>query len=89
VRLDPLTRADAGPLLLAANEDRSSYAFTWAPGMQDEMEADVRAALDQQSSGEAVPFVMRRTQDSQVVGMTRFLDLGHGRPAGGPRRARA
>ncbi len=52
MRLDPLTRADAGPLLLAANEDRSSYAFTWAPGMQDEMEADVRAALDQQSSGE-------------------------------------
>jgi RimJ/RimL family protein N-acetyltransferase len=82
VRLEPLSEAHASALLLAASEDRSSYALTRVPSTDAEMEAYIGTALDQQSKGESIPYVVRRVKDMQVIGTTRFLDFGYWRIAG-------
>jgi RimJ/RimL family protein N-acetyltransferase len=82
VRLEPLSEAHASALLLAASEDRSSYALTRVPNTDAETEAYIGMALEQQSKGESIPYVVRRVKDLQVIGTTRFLDFGYWRIAG-------
>ena len=76
VRLDPLELAHVDALVRAASEDRATYAFTWsAPAGDAEMHAYVTAALDDERSGWALPFVIRERTSDRVVGSSRFLDL--------------
>ncbi len=75
VRLDPLTIGDVGDLVLAATEDRATYAFTSVPGDRASMATYVESVLADEDAGLALPFVQRRVDTGAVVGSTRFLDL--------------
>jgi RimJ/RimL family protein N-acetyltransferase len=87
VTLRPMTVDDIDALVVAATEDRSTYAFTPVPADVDAMHAYVTAALDDQAMGWALPFVTTLTADERVVGSTRYLDLDDWSPerrVGGP-----
>lgn len=73
--LTPLSLDDVPGLVGAANEDRSTFEWTYVPRTLDEMEAFVREQLREQDQGTAVPFTTRRSEDGEIVGMTRFLAL--------------
>ena len=75
LRLEPLTAGHAGPLAVAAAEDRASYRFTWVPDDLDDARRYVEAALAHQAGGRAIPWAVRRIADDRIVGCTRFLDL--------------
>jgi len=75
VVLTPLSLDDVEGLLLAANEDRSTYAFTRVPRTRVEMTEAITALLGERDRLEGVPFVTRRRASGEVVGMTRFLTL--------------
>ena len=77
VRLDPLELGHVDALVRAASEDRSTYAFTVVPGSDAEMRAYVTAALDDEDSGWALPFVILERASDRVVGTSRFLDLDY------------
>src|SRR5262249_2752600 len=77
VRLDPLDVTDVDGLVLAANEDRESYAYTLAPATSDEMTTYVASALEDETTGWALPFVIRLDDSERIVGTTRFLDLDY------------
>jgi len=77
VRLDPLDLGDVDPLLAAAGEDRSTYAFTLVPEDQVSMKAYVSGVLNEESNGTALPFVIRLLESGRVVGTSRFLDLDY------------
>jgi RimJ/RimL family protein N-acetyltransferase len=92
VRLEPLELAHVDALLAAATEDRVSYDFTLVPDTAAAMFAYVSGALDDERTGWALPFVIRRRADDRLVGSTRFLDLDYwdgpaswppGRPSSG------
>ncbi len=94
VRLEPLELAHVDALLAAATEDRGTYDFTLVPDSAESMHAYVTAALDDERTGWALPFAIRRCDDDRIVGSTRFLDLDYwgepgawppGRPSGGGR----
>ncbi|GAA2672895.1 GNAT family N-acetyltransferase [Nonomuraea recticatena] len=70
VRLEPLTMDHAPELAQAAEEDRSSYAFTLVP-RADEVEAYLRAQLSREG---LTPFAQIRLQDGKAVGCTAFWD---------------
>jgi len=77
VRLDPLELCHVDALLRAASEDRTTYGFTMVPRTEVEMRAYVTAALDDEDSGWALPFVIRERATGHVVGTSRFLDLDY------------
>lgn len=81
VRLDPLRPDDVPDLVAAAAQDRSSYAYTTVPADLAAMTAYVDAALHEAATGAALPLVVRTTA-GQVIGSTRFLDLGYWRADG-------
>ncbi|MEU4327309.1 GNAT family N-acetyltransferase [Nonomuraea dietziae] len=70
VRLEPLTMDHAPELAQAAEEDRSSYAFTLVP-RADEVEAYLQAQLSREG---LTPFAQIRLQDGKAVGCTAFWD---------------
>src|SRR3954470_22304730 len=59
VRLEPLSLAAIDDLVVAAGEDRSTYAFTRVPQGRDEMVSYVEAALAEQAKGHTMPFAIR------------------------------
>jgi RimJ/RimL family protein N-acetyltransferase len=75
VRLEPLTQAHAGPLIAAAGDGELwNTQVTIIPepaGMKDY----IQAALDGQSQGRELPFVIISKLLNQVVGTTRFYDI--------------
>ncbi len=75
VTLRPMTVDDVDALVVAATEDRTSYAFTPVPGDGAAMRAYVDAVLEDERAGWALPFVTTLTDGARVVGSTRFLDL--------------
>ncbi|MCU1457228.1 MAG: acetyltransferase [Actinomycetia bacterium] len=75
VRLEPLDPGHVDALVSAANEDRSTYAFTRVPPDAPSMRSYVESVLADQAAGLALPFATRRLDTGQVVGSTRFLDL--------------
>jgi len=77
VRLDPLEIAHVDGLLVAASEDRSTYDFTLVPPDEPSMHGYVKAALEDERVGWALPFVIRRRSDGRVLGTSRFLDLDY------------
>jgi len=76
VRLIPLRREHAAALLDAANEDRASYGYTPVPSDEDEMAAYVEKALSEADAGRQMPFtIVRPTDDRDVLGSVRFMDV--------------
>ncbi|MBG0827534.1 GNAT family N-acetyltransferase [Planomonospora sp. ID67723] len=73
VRLEPLTMSHAPDLARAAEEDRSSYAYTLVPRA-----AEVAAYVEgrfAEGSGGWTPFAQVRTSDGTAIGCTAFWDL--------------
>ena len=87
VRLEPLELTHVDALVAAATADRATYAFTLVPDSAAAMTAYVGEALDDERTGWAMPFAIRRRADDRIVGSTRFLDLddwdGSGTPTAG------
>lgn len=75
VRLELLRPHHAGPLLVAATEDRSTYDFTNVPGRPDDMDRYVSDLLAQHQEGVTIPFVQVERLTKRVVGITRFLTI--------------
>lgn len=70
VRLEPLAMSHAADLAEAAEEDRSSYAFTLVP-RADEVPAYLRAQLSREG---LTPFAQIRLSDGKAVGCTGLWD---------------
>ena len=75
VRLVPLSLDHVDALVVAANEDRATYDWTWVPRTRDEMAEYVRIALDLGARAEAVPFATTLAGTGRVVGTTRFANF--------------
>lgn len=73
VRLEPLTPAHAEDLAVAAEEDRSSYEYTWVPRAA-EMDSYVTAHLERAAQGTMIPFAQVRRADGRAVGSTSYWD---------------
>jgi RimJ/RimL family protein N-acetyltransferase len=74
VHLSPLLPEHAPALLAAANESRTTYAFTLVPDHPAAMDDYIRDALAEERTGRAVPFVVRDATGT-IVGSTRFHDI--------------
>ena len=75
VRLEPLSIDVVEELVEAANEDRSTYVFTWVPLDVTAMRVHVETLLADADTGASVPFVQRALHSRRVVGMTRYLTI--------------
>ncbi|WP_308805657.1 GNAT family protein [Acrocarpospora corrugata] len=75
VRLEPLSLAVVDDLVIAASEDRSTYAFTRVPTGRDDMVSYVEAAMAEQAEGRSMPFAIRWLLTDRVVGATRLMHL--------------
>ncbi|HUZ41154.1 MAG TPA: GNAT family protein [Acidimicrobiales bacterium] len=75
VTLTPLSMDDVPDLVRAASGDRSTYGWSIVPDNTDKMANVVRRLLVDRDQRSAVPFSTRRTDTSEIIGMTRFLTL--------------
>jgi RimJ/RimL family protein N-acetyltransferase len=73
VRLEPLSRRHAADLAVAADEDRSTYRFTWVP-RGSEIDGYLGAQFERRRSGTLLPFAQIRRTDGRAVGCTAFWD---------------
>ena len=84
VSLEPLGLEHVDELLVAANDERSTFGFTYVPSDVATMTAYVTTLVTDRAEGRAVPFVQRRLADGVVVGCTRFMNpmrwFGRGTP---------
>ncbi|MER5277286.1 GNAT family protein [Streptomyces sp. NPDC002809] len=76
VRLEPLEHRHAGGLLRAAEEDRSSYRFTWVPG-PGEVDGYIDAQLARAAGGMLCPYVQVDRASGRVVGATAYWEPRH------------
>ena len=74
-RLVPLDLGHAAALLAAANEDRSSYAFTMIPRDAIEMRMYIHLAQAEAAKGTAMAFATVDAQTNRLVGSTRFMGI--------------
>ena len=75
VQLEPLSLDHVHQLVVAANEDRSSYGWTPVPDTAGGMTNYVSALLADADAGRVIPFAQRRLSDLRVVGCTRYLEI--------------
>ncbi len=75
VQLEPLGLDHRDGLLAAADEDRSTYAFTDVPADAPAMEHYIRKLLAEHAGANVLPFAQRRLADDRLVGCTRYLDI--------------
>ncbi|MGC1237173.1 MAG: GNAT family protein [Acidimicrobiales bacterium] len=75
VRLEPLALEHIDALVIAANEDRSSYFYTNVLENVDEATQYVDVMLTMWKSGEVVPFVQVDVARDRVVGVTRIMTI--------------
>jgi RimJ/RimL family protein N-acetyltransferase len=75
VTLTPLSRDDVPELVRAASGDRSTFGWSIVPATIPEMDAVVGRLLDDRDQRSAVPFATRRSDTSEIIGMTRYLTL--------------
>ena len=75
VRLEPLREDFVDELAAAAEEDRTSYAWTSVPAGRAAMAAHVAELVATLAAGEQLPFVQIRRADGRAVGLTRYLTL--------------
>jgi RimJ/RimL family protein N-acetyltransferase len=73
VRLEPLSHAHATDLADAAEEDRSTFGYTWVPRHQ-EIDRYIARQLLQAESGKLTPFAQIRLADKRAVGCTAYWD---------------
>jgi len=73
VRLEPLDYAHAADLARAAEEDRSSYGFTWVPAA-GEVEKYIAEQHARAEAGRMVPFAQVSRSSGRAVGATAFWD---------------
>lgn len=72
VRLEPLSTEHAPDLAVAAEEDRSTYGFTFVP-RADQVEEYLAAQLARLAEG-WVPFAQVRRADGRAAGSTSYLE---------------
>ncbi len=75
VQLEPLSMEHVHGLVVAANEDRTSYAWTSVPETVAAMNSYVSALLADAEAGRAIPFAQRRLADQRLVGCTRYFEF--------------
>jgi len=73
VRLEPLAPRHAADLVVAAEEDRSAYGFTWVP-CGPEIEEYLRSQFQRAEAGKMTPFAQIRLSDERAVGCTAYWD---------------
>ena len=76
VRLEPLEMGHVQGLLAAARGGTQLFHWTTVPDEPAGMERYVDSAVRARAAGTALPFATVRKADGQVVGSTRFFDLG-------------
>lgn len=75
MRLDPLTQAHAGPLVVAASDGELwNTTVTIIPDSAG-VASYIEAALAGQSVGKELPFVIIKKSSNEVVGTTRFYEI--------------
>lgn len=74
VRLETLSRSHAADLAIAAEEDRSSYGFTWVP-RGNEIGRFLDSHFQRAESRAFVPFAQIRLSDERAVGCTAYWDF--------------
>ncbi len=82
VQLELLSLDHVHQLVLAANEDRSTYGWTPVPETVANMRHYVAGLLNDAEAGRVIPFAQRRLSDQRIVGCTRYLEIRRWR--GGP-----
>jgi len=75
VRLEPLSRGHVDDLVVAANEDRSTYAYTVVPSDDASMRTYVDGLLADFERGDVVPFAQLSAITGRAVGATRYLTI--------------
>jgi RimJ/RimL family protein N-acetyltransferase len=75
VRLEPLSTAHVDELVVAATEDRSTYAFTVVPSTREAMKIYVNGLLEDLERGHVFPFAQVAVMTGRAVGATRFLTI--------------
>ncbi|MEU5599845.1 GNAT family protein [Streptomyces sp. NPDC020298] len=73
VRLEPLEHRHAADLAAAAEEDRSSYRFTWVPTAA-EVEGYIDAQLARAAAGKLAPYAQVDRTSGRAVGATAYWD---------------
>ena len=82
VQLEPLSLDHVHQLVVAANEDRTTYNWTPVPESVANMRNYVNGLLADAEAGRVIPFAQRRLSDQRIVGCTRYLEIRRWR--GGP-----
>lgn len=73
VRLEPLGHQHAADLAVAAEEDRSSYQFTWVPTAA-EVSGYIDAQLARAETGKLAPYAQISTATGRAVGATAYWE---------------
>jgi RimJ/RimL family protein N-acetyltransferase len=73
VRLEPLEQRHAPDLAVAAEEDRSSFEFTWVP-RADEVGEYIDAQLARKATGMLAPYAQVDKASGRAVGATAYWD---------------
>ncbi|MFI1357797.1 GNAT family N-acetyltransferase [Streptomyces sp. NPDC020898] len=73
VRLEPLDHRHAPDLAAAAEEDRSSYRFTWVP-RAPEIGAYIDAQLARTAAGRLAPYAQVDRASGRAVGVTAYWE---------------
>ena len=71
VRLEPLEHRHAAYLAAAAEEDRTSYRFTWVPKRADVADY-IEAQLARAATGSMVPYAQIQRSSGRAVGVTAY-----------------
>ncbi len=71
VRLEPLAHRHAADLAIAAEEDRSSYWFTWVPRAA-EVDDYIDAQLSRAATGSMAPYAQVQISSGRAVGATAY-----------------
>jgi RimJ/RimL family protein N-acetyltransferase len=75
VRLEPLDVEHADALVVAAAENRETYAFTSVPQGRPSVDVYLREIAAGTARGETLAFAQVRVADEAVVGVTRYLSF--------------
>ncbi len=73
MRLEPLGHSHAADLAVAAEEDRSSYAFTWVP-TGAEVGQYIDSQLERAATGKFAPYAQVSKASGKAVGATAYWD---------------
>ena len=73
VRLEHLSPRHSADLASAAEEERSSYGFTWVPRAED-VDRYIAAQLERVDAGRMVAWAQIRVSDGKAVGCTAYWD---------------